>query len=149
MFVLSFKTSKKRLLFGLGAALTAIVLLAVILFSGRDIQDRNAERDVQSLLNSYGWEVDSGSEERETVCIPTKFDDVYTQYNQLQKLQGFDLSSYRGKECEKYDYKVLNYPDVTQEVTATVLTYKGKIIGADIHSDEQNGFVVGLSEKSF
>lgn len=148
MFVLSFKTSKKRLWFGLSAALAAIILLAIILFSGQNIEDRNSERDVQSLLNSYGWEIDLDSEERETVCIPTKFDDVYTQYNQLQKLQGFDLSSYRGKECEKHDYQVLNYPDITQKVTATVLTYKGKIIGADIHSDEQNGFVVGLSEKS-
>ena len=58
------------------------------------------------------------------VVLPVTFDDVYKNYNQLQKQSGFDLEKYAGKEIIKYTY-------AGTDETVTLLVYRNKIIGGD------------------
>ena len=64
------------------------------------------------FLQSYGWEVNEQPCEMVQVVIPESFGDVYENYNEIQKQQGFDLSRFRGKQVSRCSYEVLNYGDI-------------------------------------
>ena len=98
-----------------------------------------------AFLNSYNWQVDADSEQNKKITIPTEFDNVYTAYNNIQKAQGFDLYDYKGKVVTLYTLKINNYPNDSKHVFASILVYKNKIIGGDIHSTELSGFMHGFS----
>jgi hypothetical protein len=98
-----------------------------------------------AFLTSFGWEVGYEAVEIEEVTIPEEFDDVYKQYNELQKGQGLDLSKYKGKDVKRYTYLVSNHPSGETEVHANLLIYKNKIIGGDICSAKYGGFMHGFA----
>ena len=102
--------------------------------------------DRLNLIAGWGWEVDPDPVEIVEVAIPQEFDDVYENYNNLQKEQGLDLTKYRGKRCKRYGYRVKNYPDSSEEVRINLLVYQGKVIGGDICSIfAENGFMHGFA----
>ena len=104
-------------------------------------QSGKTKEERQNFISSLGWETDPGSEESGEVVIPKKFDEIYERYNELQLSQGLDLKRYRGKSCERYTYRVLNFPDAADmEVRLNLLVYKGKIIGGDVCSLGLDGF---------
>ena len=70
---------------------------------------------------------------------------MYTQYNDLQLAQGFDLTPYRGKAVKRYTYEVYNYPDLPTGVVANLLIYKDKVIGGDVCTRALDGFMHGFS----
>ncbi len=74
--------------------------------------------------------------------IPNSFDMVYNNYNEIQKEAGFDLSLYKGKECEMYTYEIYNHP--FGKCNANIIMYKSTIIGGDISSTSLSGFMTGL-----
>ena len=101
----------------------------------------------RAFLYACGWQT-SPSPEVSSVLIPAQFNETYRQYNDLQRAQGYDLTAYRGKEAEKYVFRILNYPGQTPEdapVQATVLVYEGHVIGGDICSVRIDGFMHGFS----
>ena len=105
-------------------------------------QAAKTEEDRQSLISSLGWEVPSSPEQTDEVTIPKKFDKIYTRYNEIQLSQGLDLKRYRGKNCTRYTYEVLNYPDAKdKEVRINLLVYNGKLIGGDICALGLDGFL--------
>ena len=108
-----------------------------------DTTAKTTEQQV-AMLSSFGYETDPQPMLIEEVIIPLEFDDKYTEYNNFQKISGFDLSKYKGVKAKKYTYKVLNYPDASHEVLANILVYKGKAIGGDISSAAANGFIHGF-----
>lgn len=61
------------------------------------------------------------------ITIPETFGKVYLRYNELLKEGGYDLSSYKGKKCLRYTYRI-----PSQNARANILVYNGKIIGGDI-----------------
>ena len=130
-------------------AVAAILILLVILFGQGSEQEafksaKLEDRDARvAYLKSLGWEVQPESETEKTVLIPREFTGVYQEYNRLQKQQGFDLEEYLGTEVQMYSYIVTNY-DSSETVVATIYTYKGRIIGGDIHSTTLDGFMHGL-----
>ena len=75
------------------------------------------------------------------MAIPDPFDEVYTQYNTLQKQQGFDLEPLAGKVCRQWVYEVTNYPAETP-VHANLLVYEDRVVGGDICSTELDGFML-------
>lgn len=100
------------------------------------------------FLKSFGWEVSSNVSE-ESVTIPIEFGEIYENYNELQRSQGYDLRDFKGKTVTKYTYEVINYPrfaddDLPPNVVANILVYEGKIIGGDICSMELAGFLHGF-----
>ena len=97
-----------------------------------------------AFLGEFGWQVDAAPTESTTVTIPREFDKVFAAYNELQRRQGLDLSSYSGKTVERYTYTVTNYENYEGTVLANLLIYRGRVIGADICSADTAGFVHGL-----
>ena len=114
-----------------------------VLKNSVDPTAKTTEQQV-SMLKVFGYEVEPQPTLIEEVIIPAEFDEKYEQYNNYQKLSGFDLSKYKGTRAKKYTYIVLNYPDTPSGVVANILVYNGKAIGGDISSTALNGFVHGF-----
>lgn len=107
--------------------------------SGKTNEDR------VNFITSFGWEVEQEPAEILEVIIPEEFDEVYTQYNNIQKTQGCNLEDYAGKRCKRYCYVVTNYPGTDQPVRINLLIYKNKIVGGDVCSLDANGFIHGFA----
>lgn len=157
MFVCSFKPRSlfKKLLCA-AAILAAVLLIALTLHpfeSSAPVQPA-AQHDTcvpnglaqVRFLQSYGWEVNEQPCEMVQVVIPETFGDVYENYNEIQKQQGFDLSRFRGKQVSRCSYEVLNYPGQKEYIRANLLIYNHEVIGGDICSIyAENGFMHGFS----
>ncbi len=156
MFVLSFKASRRKIAAVIGVLVLAVVVgTAVVIGQGTAAASAKAGASLAASTNeervaylqSFGWEVETEPAEIVEVAIPTEFNEVYQNYNNIQKKQGFDLTDYRGKKCKRWTYTVTNYPDGQTGVRANLLTCNDKIIGGDISSTEMGGFMHGF-EKS-
>ncbi len=166
MFVCSLKVQKLKVVAlsilcaaVLGTALTFITGrednaedLTVAAVSGRDIRfdGIKTDEDVENFISSLGIEVKTPPVKNAKVDLPRVFDAVYAKYNDIQKQQGFDLSKYCGKTLDRYTYEMTNYPlaaetatEGTQNVKVylTLFRYKDKIVGGDISSRDNGGFV--------
>ncbi len=108
-------------------------------------QSGKTEEQRQEFLTALGWVVNPEPDEVVEVIIPKKFDDVYENYNNIQKEQGMDLSRYKGKRCKRYSYTVLNYPGGAQNVRLNLLVCGNKIVGGDVSSMGLDGFLQGLA----
>lgn len=100
--------------------------------------------DVAQFLAQFGWEVKAQPLEVQEVTIPSDFDRVFTNYNELQKQQGLDLSRYRRKKATRYTMEVTNYGDYNGTVWANVIVYHNRVIGGDICSADMTGFIQGF-----
>ena len=158
MLILTAKLTKTKLALGIGAVFLLLVALVAAVTSIRggaqdaaaltsgpaNFRNIRTNDDRVAFLDAYGWKVEPDPVAAEDVTIPAEFDDVYASYNELQKEQGLDLSRYAGKTVRRYTYAVTNYPDTTEHVTANLLIWKNRVIGADICSTEYKGFMHGL-----
>lgn len=155
MFVVSMKTSKKKLL--LFAGILIMVVAGCFLLFGRGGDEAqavskfgkynlsasdNAER--MSFLSQFGWQVKEEPLEICEIVLPAQFNETYQSYNEIQKQQGLDLSRYAGKTCKRWTYEVTNYPEQPEGVHANLLIIDGKVIGGDISSTQLNGFMHGF-----
>lgn len=100
--------------------------------------------DVAQFLAQFGWETKAQPLEVKDVTIPAEFDRVFTNYNELQKQQGLDLSRYRRKKATRYTMEITNYGDYKGTVWANVIVYHGKVIGGDVCSADMTGFIHGF-----
>lgn len=155
MFIFSVKAGRKKIVIGL-AALLLIVTAAIVLtklHNSKPIASAagmkynvsaatNEERI--AFLGQFGWKVTAEPVEIKEVTIPEKFDDVYINYNNIQKEQGLDLAPYAGKTCKQWIYAVTNYPQVP-EVRATMLVYSNRVIGGDLSTAALDGFMTGFT----
>lgn len=154
MFVFSLRANKKR-------AILMIVLLAVIalgLFltrnsnlpvtedSGISLKASNAEERI-AFLSQFGWEIDEDPVQVEEIIIPAEFDETYKKYNEIQLAQNLDLSVYAGRTAKKWTYTVKNYPGYEVDnscIRANIIVFDGAVIGGDVSSLEQGGFMQGF-----
>lgn len=165
MLTLSFRFSKKKMFATLAAILVvcatgicvknfalggAIRTSATSDSKSEKITSVRAENNAQRLefLKQFGWEVAEEPTEIKTICIPKEFDDVYINYNEIQKHQGFDLEKFKGKSAKVYTYIVENYPDCKDQVYIHMLVYKSKVIGGDVSTVNIDGFMHGFSLSS-
>ena len=96
-------------------------------------------------MESFGWSVDKEFETKE-LTIPESWNQVYTDYNEVQLNQGFDLSDYKGKTVTLYTYTITNYENLSEGVVADMLVCDGNLIGGDIcNTSAENGFLVGFN----
>jgi hypothetical protein len=147
MVVISAKSKRARitaLLTLLGVA--AIVAVCILAGKGRARQAAGISDNQKRIayLKSLGWEVDETPVDSQEIVIPKEFPDVYQEYNELQKNQGFDLTEYAGREAMRYSYRVTNYPDQTITVIADIVVYKGQVIAGDIQNNALDGFMKEL-----
>lgn len=156
MFIYSVKTSKTKI----AAVILAIIVAAaaiIMTVAKKEAQPTNddslisymAEDAAQrtAFLSQFGWQISDDPIEVSEVIIPAEFDTGYTQYNEMQKAQGLDLEPYKGLRAKRWTYDVLNYPGYEGKsgfVQANLIVYEGRIIGGDICSLEQGGFMQGF-----
>lgn len=155
MFVYSLKASSLKAVLTVGIAF-AILLTLILTVPSYGAVETNAEtvsytdvksaKDAAEFLKQFGWEVSEAKETAE-VKIPSEFDSVFSQYNDIQKKQGLDLAKYRRKTVTRYTFEVKNFPDATGEILASVITYRGKVIAGDLCQSGSGGFVVGFDGK--
>lgn len=152
MVVLTAKVSKGKIIAILLIVVTVIALLVALCTSAEQdagsaetaITAVTSNNDRLAYLKSFGWEVDEAPVETQDVKIPSELPEVLQKYNELQKNQGFDLTSYAGERAKRYVYKILNYPDTTDSYFATILVCKDTVIGGDVSSSAQDGIMQGL-----
>lgn len=155
MFVVSMKTSKKKLV--LFAGIVVMVVAGCFLLFGKGGDEAQAVSTMGkynlsasdngqrlSFLSQFGWEVKEEPLEICEIILPSEFNDTYQKYNDIQKQQGLDLWRYAGKSCKRWTYEVINYPNKPQGVRANLLILDGKVIGGDICSTELDGFLHGF-----
>lgn len=154
MRMLTFKL-KPKTAFGIILLLTGVVVIAVSFIGNHSAKPASKQTTVScktaeervNYINSLGFETDS-SEESKEIIIPTRFNDVYNKYNEIQKKQGLDLAEYKGKTAVMYTYHVTNYGD-NDNVIANLIVFDGQLIGADLcDTSADNGFLVALNDKT-
>jgi hypothetical protein len=106
-----------------------------------------SNEDRINFLKQFGWEVEAQPLKEQQVTIPKEFDKVFAAYNEIQRKQGLDLSSFKKKNVMRYTYIVTNYPDYEGEVYVNLLVYRNNVIGGDVCSADVNGFVHGFEQK--
>lgn len=130
---------KKMWLFSLTVTLVAVIAVGFLVFAD-DINHSNAE-----FLNGYGWIVDEEPIESLVVELPPVEDEIYREYNRLQREAGLNLENYYGKSGVRYTYLVLNYPSQTDcQVRANVLVVDGRAVAGDIMTVASDGFMSSL-----
>lgn len=156
MFIKTVRLGKIRLFSMLALSLALIAALVALIPTYPAVAVFNSDgakvytgvktnNDRIKFLQHFGWEVSSEPTETVNITIPESFDDIFTGYNELQKNQGLDLTRYKGKSVTRYTYSVTNYTEHEGDVFATLLVYKGRVIGGDICSAAPNGFIHGFN----
>lgn len=124
---------------------SAIFMLPSITKPAPVVYPASTEDERIEFLNSFSWQVGTAPIESREVTIPSEFSEVYSNYNEMQKAQGFDLEDYKGLVCTQYIYLVENYPLEGKLVHATLLVNNDNIIGGDISCAEVDGFMHGFA----
>ena len=107
---------------------------------------KNVE-DVKDFLKQFNFECAKDAVEVTEITLPSQFDGVLYDYNEIQKRQGLDLSHYKGKKLTRYTLEITNYPEYKGTVYANVITYKNKVVGGDICSADLDGFIKTFENK--
>ncbi|MBQ1388745.1 MAG: DUF4830 domain-containing protein [Clostridia bacterium] len=98
--------------------------------------DSRAETSEQRIafLRRLSYSPAPDTEELEQIVIPVEFGDVYTNYNELQKESGGDLSRYKGAQCIRCSYQ-----DEETGNFLDLIIYENRIIGGDECTRELDG----------
>lgn len=166
MFVCSFKASKLKYLVALAVcACFAVAVIALmpdtehsVTVNGTQTEYEDnlkirfdgikSKADVVSFVESLGYAVDASSADFAQIKIPSKPDATLTEYNKIQKSQGFNLFKYKNKTVSRYTFLVTALPDMQtlpeDEVYLTVILYKNKVVGGDVCFSGENAEVCGM-----
>ena len=131
------------------AAVIIVTAVAAFIFVCRaDEPDGGSQEKIIAFLSENGYTVSNPVTKE--ITIPSKFSDVYTSYNTIQKEQGFDLSRHKGKNAVLYTFTVIGYINENGQpennIEAHVIVCDGKIVGADVSSAKLDGFMKGVRE---
>ncbi len=86
---------------------------------------------------SLGWQVDTASETKRQLYIDQTPTPDFLEYNEFQRMCGFDLMPYLGKGVTVYTYRILNFPSQTPvNAFLNLIFYKNQMIGGDCMVDE-------------
>ena len=154
MFVYTVKSSKLKWVLLILLVLLAAGAFCFFTHSGKPaandgvirLKAENAEERL-AFISQFGWDVEEDPVAVEEVRIPQQFDEVYERYNAVQKAQDLDLSPYAGERVKKWTFAVRNYPGYENRgdiVQLHLLIFDGCVIGGDVCSTEQGGFLHGF-----
>ena len=142
------------MIFGIVLALTGVIVILLTFIGNHSAAVQTAAQiqcatpeERSAYLTSLGWEFDSGETEKE-ITVPSEFNQVYEDYNDIQKKQGFDLEEHKGETATLYTYNITNYKSNENDV-ADLIVANGVLIGADLcDPSADNGFLTALEEKN-
>ena len=155
MFVYSVRASTVRFFTVIGLVLVLLVVMVAVgnnsavyasSEGGINFSDIKTNEDRIAFIEGFGITVRPEATEEKSFTMPENFDRVILGYNELQKKQGLDISKYAKKKVTRYTYEVTNYKGESDPVYVNLLVYRSKIIGADISSVGEGGFVLPLCD---
>ena len=161
MFIYSFHANTIKFFAVICLALTALIVLIAFVPTYASEKDASqvgvdasynyekikSNEDRINFIKQFGWEIEAEPLKEQEVIIPKDFDKVFASYNEIQRKQGLDLSSFKKKNVMRYTYVVKNYPDYDGEVFINILVYRNTVIGGDVCSADVNGFVHGFERE--
>lgn len=134
--------------------IAAFLLLTIIFLANRDTPASSDSRAALGasvkldtpearleFLSSLGYQAEPEPVRTQEVLIPKEFTEVYDRYNTLQKNQGLDLEKYKNKKVMQYVYALPAPENGDSPGQITLLTYKNKLIAADISKSGPDGFM--------
>ena len=129
----------------------ALTLLCLVLFKASNrveaaaLQPATDQIERIAFIENMGYRVNKEvGEEATQIEIPYVFNDVYSEYQNLQKQAGYDLEKYAGSKATLYTYSLI-FEDRT-DVYAHLLVVDNKVVGGDISAlSVENGFIKPLS----
>lgn len=140
------KRSRLSLVLGLLLVAAAVIWLGWRLIrSGESGIPGETEQQRISYIESFGWDAGITRVDVKEIRIPVDFDEVYEEYNDIQRQQGFDLRRYRAHSVRQYTYEISRTDDDPVPMLAHLLVENGVIIGADITSAQAGGFTGALA----
>ncbi|MDP4132994.1 MAG: DUF4830 domain-containing protein [Bacillota bacterium] len=95
----------------------------------------------RDYLKNLGYNVLETPADSVEVIVPKHFDNVYAQYNDVQKEAGFDLAPYCGKTLTRYTF---NLAKSDEPLYINIFIYNGKIVGGDICNPSLSGYMLPL-----
>lgn len=155
MKMLTLKLTPKKI-FGIVLLLVGLIVISVTFVANRtgEVQSVSAsisaktDGERRAYLKKYGFELAKECTQKE-ITIPEKWNDVYNDYNQIQKNQGFDLTDYKGQKATLYTYTVTNYKGDGEYIVADMLVSGGVLIGGDIcNPSAKDGFLIGFKQNT-
>ena len=123
----------------IGNGATEPTALAQVKLSG---MEKNEDR--VAFIKEMGFSVDEAPLEDVDFSLPSDFDKVISGYNELQKMQGLDLTKYKNKRVTRYTYRVTDYEGYDGEVHVNLIVYKNTVIACDVSSADPTGFLKPL-----
>ena len=110
MFVYSFRASSLKAFATISLALLILVTLILTVPSYGAIEagadaisysNVKSAEDAAEFLKQFGWSVSGAPIETVEIKVPSEFDSVFNEYNEIQKHQGLDLGKYRRKNVTR------------------------------------------------
>lgn len=147
MFVLNFKVADSKKAFAIFAvASVAVAIICIICMIS--VQNNLPDTATCDELGCYSLKCDKNDEQCTfleqfglsslkitdscEIAIPTEFNKIYAEYNELQKSIGLDLEKFKGKSVQKVTYELKN----SKTKYAVLLIYKEKVIGGHLTNGE-------------
>ena len=155
MFVYSVKSGQIKTIFLVSFVLMTVVSLFILSRDSQQTANMNemslkaeSHEERMEFISQFGWEVEEEPVQVKEVIIPTELSDVYIAYNDIQKLQGFDLTEFAGERVKCWTYIVKNYEGYENQdcIHINMLVYDGEVIGGDVSSVRIDGFMHGFSK---
>lgn len=139
-----FITLSKKSLCIILAALIIILILAGKFFSVKAAGiDGSTNEKRCNFIVGLGYQIDETPVNVKEITMPERFNDVYENYNSIQKNVGFNLADFKGESAVIYTYK-----STDREDTVINIIVSGKyIIGGDISSVRIDGEMEPLERK--
>lgn len=106
--------------------------------SGASVKNEQAAAD---YLRAVGEE-DAAQLSCERITIPEQFDEVYEEYNGMQRQSGFDLSEYKGKDALRFTFALTRH-DASY---AVLLVRDCAVIGGHYSNGEYGGEYLPLEK---
>lgn len=152
MFIYSVRASSIK--FFLVIILSLSVLVGILAFGGAEsvsasvvgvsFEGMKSDADRVAFIGKFGIEVDPTPTDTKEFTVPEDFDRIISGYNEIQKMQGLDLSKYKNKKVTRYTYTALSYKDYDGAVNVNLIIYKDTVIACDVSSADPKGFIKPL-----
>ncbi len=128
MFFASFRFKKSVVIIAISAVIVFGFLLASFISAAKDLK-RNADTIDEriDIASVYGYDISSAEETETYIDMSLISEEVFSDYNTLQNICGFDLSNYSNKTVVRYGYIIDN-----GKLEIGLLTYNGRLIGGDV-----------------
>ena len=153
MFIYSVRSSTVKFFVLIVASL--LVLTGILVFGGGNAVAASVGADIKlggmetnedrlEFISQFGINVVGEAKESESFAVPENFDRILSEYNEIQKQQGLDLTKYKNKKVTRYTYTVNDYEGYDGDVNVNLIIYRNTVIGCDISSVDPTGFVKPL-----